>query len=129
MLEKFGTSLKRGDVVIFNDPYNGGMHLPDIFMFKPIFIDERLQGYAVVIAHHCDVGGRVPGSNAADSTEIYQEGIRIPPLKLYEAGIANETLFALIRQNVRLPELVVGDLEAQLATCSIGEREFCRGCP
>ncbi|MBK8157938.1 MAG: hydantoinase B/oxoprolinase family protein [Rhodospirillaceae bacterium] len=123
---KFGTSLVPGDVVIFNDPYNGGMHLPDIFMFKPIFLDGRLQGYAVVIAHHCDVGGRVPGSNAADSTEIYQEGLRIPPLKLYSAGTPNETLFALIRQNVRLPDLVLGDLDAQLATCSIGEREFCR---
>jgi N-methylhydantoinase B len=126
MLAKFGDSLAPDDVVIFNDPYNGGMHLPDIFMFKPIFLHKRLQGYAVVIAHHCDVGGRVPGSNAADSTEIYQEGIRIPPLKLYEAGTPNETLFALIRQNVRLPDLVIGDLEAQLATCSIGEREFCR---
>jgi N-methylhydantoinase B len=124
--EKFGTSLVPGDVVIFNDPYNGGMHLPDIFMFKPIFLEGRLQGYAVVIAHHCDVGGRVPGSNAADSTEIYQEGLRIPPLKLYSAGVPNETLFALIRQNVRLPDLVLGDLDAQLATCSIGEREFCR---
>lgn len=126
MLAKFGNDLAPGDVIIFNDPYNGGMHLPDIFMFKPIFLGGKLQGHAVVIAHHCDVGGRVPGSNAADSTEIYQEGLRIPPLKLYESGKANETLLSLIRQNVRLPDLVIGDLEAQLATCSIGEREFCR---
>ena len=126
MLGKFGKDLAPGDVIIFNDPYNGGMHLPDIFMFKPIFLGGQLQGHAVVIAHHCDVGGRVPGSNAADSTEIYQEGLRIPPLKLYSAGQANETLLSLIRQNVRLPDLVVGDLEAQLATCNIGEREFCR---
>ncbi len=126
MLAKFGGDLAPGDVIIFNDPYNGGMHLPDIFMFKPIFLGGQLQGHAVVIAHHCDVGGRVPGSNAADSTEIYQEGLRIPPLKLYSRGIANETLLSLIRQNVRLPDLVIGDLEAQLATCSIGEREFCR---
>jgi N-methylhydantoinase B len=126
MLAKFGKDLAPGDVIIFNDPYNGGMHLPDIFMFKPIFLGGKLQGHAVVIAHHCDVGGRVPGSNAADSTEIYQEGLRIPPLKLYDKGVANETLLSLIRQNVRLPDLVIGDLEAQLATCSIGEREFCR---
>ncbi len=126
MLAKFGDDLAPGDVIIFNDPYNGGMHLPDIFMFKPIFLGGQLQGHAVVIAHHCDVGGRVPGSNAADSTEIYQEGLRIPPLKLYSKGVANETLLSLIRQNVRLPDLVIGDLEAQLATCSIGEREFCR---
>jgi N-methylhydantoinase B len=102
------------------------MHLPDIFMFKPIFIGGKLQGHAVVIAHHCDVGGRVPGSNAADSTEIFQEGLRIPPLKLYDKGVPNETLLSLIRQNVRLPDLVIGDLEAQLATCNIGEREFTR---
>ncbi len=126
MLAKFKDNLAPGDVIIFNDPYTGGMHLPDIFMFKPIFLGGQLQGHAVVIAHHCDVGGRVPGSNAADSTEIYQEGLRIPPLKLYSAGQANETLLSLIRQNVRLPDLVIGDLEAQLATCNIGEREFCR---
>jgi N-methylhydantoinase B len=126
MLSRFGNTLAPGDVVIFNDPYAGGMHLPDIFMFKPIFIEDRLQGYAVVIAHHCDMGGRVPGSNAADSTEIYQEGLRIPPIKLFDRGTRNETLIDLIRTNVRLPDLVVGDLEAQLATCGIGEREFCR---
>src|SRR6185369_6969834 len=68
LLEQFADNIAPGDVVIFNDPYAGGMHLPDIFMFKPIFIADRLQGYAVVIAHHCDMGGRVPGSNAADST-------------------------------------------------------------
>jgi N-methylhydantoinase B len=126
LLARFGDTLAAGDVVIFNDPYAGGMHLPDIFMFKPIFIADRLQGYAVVIAHHCDMGGRVPGSNAADSTEIYQEGLRIPPIRLFDCGIRNETLVDLIRTNVRLPDLVIGDLEAQLATCGIGEREFCR---
>jgi N-methylhydantoinase B len=126
MLARFGGTLAPEDVVIFNDPYAGGMHLPDIFMFKPIFVADRLQGYAVVIAHHCDMGGRVPGSNAADSTEIYQEGLRIPPIKLFDRGARNETLIDLIRTNVRLPDLVIGDLEAQLATCSIGEREFKR---
>jgi N-methylhydantoinase B len=126
LLERFGDNIAPGDVVIFNDPYAGGMHLPDIFMFQPIFIAERLQGYAVVIAHHCDMGGRVPGSNAADSTEIYQEGLRIPPVKLYDRGRRDETLVSLIRTNVRLPDLVIGDLEAQLATCGIGEREFRR---
>ena len=78
----------------------------------------------MVIAHQCDMGGRVPGSNAADSTEIFQEGLRIPPLKLYEKGRPNRTLFGLIRKNVRVPDLVTGDLEAQYATCRIGEREF-----
>ncbi len=126
VMARYGGSFAPGDVVILNDPYAGGMHLPDIFMFKPIFLDGRLQGFAVVIAHQCDMGGRVPGSNASDSTEIYQEGLRIPPSKLYEAGKPNETLFRLIEANVRLPLLVAGDLPAQLAACNVGEREFLR---
>ncbi|MEP9352320.1 hydantoinase B/oxoprolinase family protein [Xanthobacter sp. KR7-65] len=122
----YGDDLHPGDVIIFNDPYDGGMHLPDIFMFKPIFAGARQIGYAVVICHHCDVGGRVPGSNASDSTEIFQEGLRIPPLKLYDKGVRNKTLFDIISKNVRLPDLVIGDLDAQLATCALGEREFLR---
>jgi N-methylhydantoinase B len=126
VMERFGDGLTAGDVVVLNDPYAGGMHLPDIFMFKPVFLGERLSGFMVVIAHHCDVGGRVPGSNASDSTEIFQEGLRIPPMKLFEAGRPNHTLFSLIRANVRLPDLVIGDLDAQHATCSLGERDFLR---
>ena len=94
VLDEFGDDLFDGDVIILNDPYAGGMHLPDIFMFKPIFHEQALQGFAVVIAHHSDVGGRVPGSNASDSTEIFQEGLRIPPLKLYAAGQKDRSLFA-----------------------------------
>ena len=74
------------------------------------------------MCHHTDVGGRVPGSNASDSTEIYQEGLRIPPLKLLRARPRNETLFALIESNVRVPVKVFGDLRAQLAACHIAER-------
>ena len=124
VLDEYGDDLVPGDVIILNDPYAGGMHLPDIFMFKPIFHEDALRGFSVVIAHHGDVGGRVPGSNASDSTEIFQEGLRIPPLKLYAAGEADRSLFTLIRKNVRLPDMVIGDLQAQLATCSVGERNF-----
>ena len=126
LLRHYRDDLAPGDVIIFNDPYDGGMHLPDIFMFKPIFAQSRLIGFSVVICHHCDVGGRVPGSNASDSTEIFQEGLRIPPLKLYDRGKRNKTLFDVIAKNVRLPDLVIGDLEAQLATCALGEREMLR---
>ena len=126
VLERFAGDLFPGDVVVLNDPYAGGMHLPDIFMFKPIFAGEDLIGFAVVIAHHCDMGGRVPGSNASDSTEIFQEGLRIAPMKLYARGEPNRTLLTIIEKNVRLPELVLGDLDAQFATCAIGEREFLR---
>ncbi|MEP9386461.1 hydantoinase B/oxoprolinase family protein [Mesorhizobium sp. KR9-304] len=126
VMDRFARDLAPGDVVILNDPYAGGMHLPDIFMFKPAFFDGALCGFTVVIAHHCDVGGRVPGSNASDSTEIFQEGLRIPPMKLFEGGMRNESLFSLIRANVRLPELVLGDLDAQHATCALGERDMLR---
>jgi N-methylhydantoinase B len=120
--EKYGDTLAPGDIVVLNDPYQGGMHLPDIFMFKPVFVGERLLGYAVVVAHHNDIGGRVPGSSAADSTEIFQEGLRIPVLKLYERGAVNQTLVDLIAINVRIPDVVLGDLQAQVAACGIAER-------
>ncbi len=122
----FGDDFAPGDVVIMNDPYEGGMHLPDIFMFKPVFFADRLQGFTVVVAHHCDMGGRVPGSNASDSTEIFQEGFRVPPLKLYERGEPNKTLFRLFEKNVRVPDLVIGDLLSQYATCRMGERQYLR---
>jgi N-methylhydantoinase B len=120
--EKYADTLAPGDIVVLNDPYHGGMHLPDIFMFKPVFVAERLLGYAVVVAHHNDIGGRVPGSSAADSTEIFQEGLRIPVLKLYERGKVNQTLMDLIAINVRIPDVVLGDLQAQVAACGIAER-------
>src|SRR5690606_33231500 len=126
LLARFQGDINPGDVIIFNDPYEGGMHLPDIFMFKPIFHGDEHLGFSVVICHHCDVGGRVPGSNASDSTEIFQEGLRLPPLKLYERGVRNDVVFEIIGRNVRLPDLVIGDLEAQLATCALGERELLR---
>jgi N-methylhydantoinase B len=122
VLAKYGADLARGDVVIMNDPYHGGMHLPDIFMFMPIYYGGKRRAFAVVICHHTDVGGRVPGSNASDSTEIYQEGLRIPPLKLYERGVCNETLATLIKINVRLPDRVWGDLCAQYAAAQVCER-------
>jgi N-methylhydantoinase B len=119
---EYGDRFAPGDVVILNDPYQGGMHLPDIFMFKPVFKAEHLLGHAVLVAHHNDMGGRVPGSSAADSTEVFQEGLQIPVLKLYERGVRNETLFRLIARNVRVPDTILGDLHAQEAACRIAER-------
>lgn len=122
VLTTFADDLHDGDVVIMNDPYHGGMHLPDIFMFVPIFHEGKRRAFAVVICHHTDVGGRVPGSNASDSTEIYQEGLRIPPLKLYDRGVLNRTLESLIKINVRVPDRVWGDLSAQFAAAQVGKR-------
>lgn len=124
VVEKYGDSISQGDVFCLNDPYAGGMHLPDLFVFKPIFHEGAHVAFAAVICHHVDIGGRVPGSNAADSTEIYQEGLRIPPLRLYSQGERNETLFALIEKNVRAPTLYFGDLRAQLSACHIAETQF-----
>jgi len=123
---KYSDKIHEGDVIILNDPYQGGMHLPDIFMFAPIFCEGTLEGYSVVICHHTDVGGRVPGSNASDSTEIYQEGLRLPVLKLYDRGVLNEAVHAIIERNVRVPDRVLGDLRAQRAACHVGARELAK---
>jgi N-methylhydantoinase B len=124
VMRQFEDDISPGDVFILNDPYSGGMHLPDIFMFKPIFLDRRRIGFSAAICHHTDVGGRVAGSNAADSTEIFQEGLRLRPVKLYEAGVPNKTLFSIITDNVRVPNKVLGDLRAQLAACRTGEQRL-----
>lgn len=124
VLDHFADDLYPDDVIVLNDPYEGGMHLPDLFMFKPIFVNEIHEGFTVTICHQTDVGGRVAGSNASDSTEIYQEGIRIPAVKFMERGVRNETLIRLIAKNVRVPDIVLGDIDAQFASCLVGEREF-----
>ncbi len=123
-VERFRDDIHPGDIFCLNDPFDGGMHLPDIFVFQPIFRGGRRLAFACTICHHTDVGGRVAGSNASDSTEIYQEGLRIPPLKLFDRGRRNETLWALIECNVRLPVRLAGDLRAQLAACHIAETAF-----
>jgi N-methylhydantoinase B len=122
VLKHFKDDIAEGDIFINNDPYDGGMHLPDIFIFRPLFADGTVIAYAATICHHTDVGGRVPGSNASDSTEIYAEGLRIPPLKLYDKGRANTTLFRMIERNVRMPGRVFGDIRSQLAACEIAAR-------
>ena len=115
-----------GDVLINNDPYEGGSHLPDIFMFKPVFADGTLIAYACAMSHHTDVGGRVAGGNSSDCTEIYQEGLRIPPLKLYERGEPNRTLFRIIEKAVRVPDKVLGDVRGQISALRLAEEELLR---
>ena len=135
-----------GDVVIVNDPFAGGNHLPDITMVTPVFVDERIAQlengerqnisskeptqapvcpafFVASRAHHADVGGMTPGSLPL-STEIYQEGIIIPPVKLYKAGQRNEELLRIILRNVRTPDERRGDLAAQRAAHAVGERRL-----
>ena len=124
IMRHFSDDMAPGDVFIMNDPFDGGMHLPDIFVFKPLYHEGKRLAFAATVCHHCDVGGRVAGSNASDSTEIYAEGLRIAPMKLYEAGRLNKTIMTFIERNVRLPVQLFGDLRAQLAACHIAEKQF-----
>ncbi|MPY81580.1 MAG: hydantoinase B/oxoprolinase family protein, partial [Actinophytocola sp.] len=124
LLDRYGGRIHPGDVFILNDPSQGGMHLPDIFLFQPIHLDGELIGFAVCVAHYPDIGGRVAGGNAVDSTEIFQEGLQIPAVKLYDRGIRNDALQAMILRNVRVPAAVAGDLAAQRAACRVGERQY-----
>lgn len=114
-----------GDIVILNDPFQGGTHLPDITLVAPVFLEGREEPAFFVAnrAHHADIGGMSPGSLPL-SSEIFQEGLIIPPLKLAEAGHLNESLIQLILRNVRTPEERRGDLEAQIAACRLGERRL-----
>jgi N-methylhydantoinase B len=113
-----------GDVVILNDPFEGGTHLPDITLISPVFASDSLVGFIANRAHHADVGGKTPGSMPGDSTEIYQEGIRIPPLKLIGGGALNQDMWRLLLANVRTPLERQGDLRAQLAANTTGLRRF-----
>ena len=113
-----------GDVYILNDPYSGGTHLPDITLFIPVFDAGRVIGFSVTTVHHQDMGGMAPGSIPTNATEIYQEGLRIPPLKYIERGRVNETLDAMLRLNIRLSDTFMGDLNAQLSACMVGARRL-----
>ncbi|MGI9305059.1 MAG: hydantoinase B/oxoprolinase family protein [Gammaproteobacteria bacterium] len=111
---------KAGDIIVTNDPYKGGQHLPDVQTFLPVFAGQELVAICGTLGHHLDIGGMRPGSYAGDATEIYQEGLRIPAIKLFEEGQLNERLFAVIEANIRQPETTIGDLRAQTAALEIG---------
>ena len=126
VMNAFGDDVKPDDIFANNDPYEGASHLPDIFLFKPIFINEVLIGWSCCIGHQTDIGGRVAGGNACDNTEIYQEGLILPPLKLYEEGELNKAVWRILEKNVRVPEKVLGDVQALLAAVRMGERDLLR---
>jgi len=107
--------MEEGDAYIMNDPYDGGTHLPDTTIVQPIVQGNRVVALATTMTHNQDIGGKSPGSIPTDATEIFQEGICIPPLKFYERGRINETLRAFLAKNVRLPEVLMGDLHGQIA--------------
>ena len=112
--------MREGDAFLLNDPYDGGTHLPDITLAVPVFADGAVVALACTMCHHQDVGGRTPGSVPTDATELYQEGVIIPPTQLFRAGELDENLFRLLTRNVRLPEVFTGDLMAQVAAGRLG---------
>lgn len=112
--------MRDGDAYLLNDPYDGGTHLPDITLAVPVFSEGHAVALACTMCHHQDVGGRTPGSVPTDATELYQEGIIIPPTQLFRAGELDENLFGLLTRNVRLPDVFTGDLMAQVAAGRLG---------
>ena len=130
-VERFGETLQPGDLIVLNDPFRGGTHLPDITMVSPIFLPgacgelsgQEILGFAATRAHHADVGGMTPGSMPI-AREIYQEGLIIPPVKLVKAGRMDQDLLDMILANVRTPQERLGDLQAQIAANQRGEKRL-----
>ena len=127
ILERHGREqLAAGDMFISNDPFVGrGSHLPDVALAAPVFHDKTLIGFVANIAHHADIGGMAPGSMAGGMTEVYQEGLRIPPIRLFHRGKLVDDVFDLILLNVRVPQERRGDYMAQIAANRLGERRLC----
>jgi N-methylhydantoinase B len=113
-----------GDIFLINDPYSGGTHLMDVRMVKPFFYGGELFCYMANTGHWPDMGGSVPGGFGTKTTEVYQEGLRIPPVKLYEAGKLNEDVLTILLANIRVAEERYGDLKAHLAAFTVGERRL-----
>src|ERR1700733_16333003 len=120
------TDVRPGDVILLNDPYHGGSHLPDLTAFVPIFADGRRLLWTIVRAHQSDIGGATHGGYNPAATEIWQEGLRVPPIKLYEGGRLRDDLLDLLALNIRNPREFRGDLAAMVGAAHLGERRLSR---
>ncbi len=116
--------LDPGDVVIMNHPYQGGTHHPDIMIFKPVFHKKSLVALAGALGHQIDVGGRSPGSVSTDARDVFEEGIMIPPMKLYRRGKLVPEILSMIESNIRVPYKTLGDIRAEIAAVNVGERRY-----
>ncbi len=124
-VEAFGKeNFEPGDIVLHNDPYLGGSHLPDVNMIRPLFVDGRLIAFVANRAHYPDMGGLAPGSFAGEAEEIFHEGVIIPPLKLYRNDVLDEQLLKFFATNVRAPKRIYADSAAQVASLRIGEERM-----
>ncbi|MGQ9674253.1 MAG: hydantoinase B/oxoprolinase family protein [Chloroflexota bacterium] len=130
VLDKFGLDgLKPGDIIITNDPYGGGgTHLSDVALAMPIFYKGKVVAFSVNKGHWTEVGGMAAGSWTTDSTEIYQEGLQFPCIKIFNEGVVNQALVDLIAANVRTPDMTLGDLYAMAASLRVGEKRFQEMC-
>lgn len=125
LLDRHGDAIAEGDMFIANDPHvAGGTHLPDVNVATPVFVEAELICFVCNIAHHADIGGATPGSMGSGLTEIYQEGLRIPLIKLFDRGVLREDLLELLLLNVRVPDERRGDYNAQIAAARLGERRM-----
>jgi len=120
----FKGRIRPGDMFLLNDPYSGGNHLPDLTALLPVFVGERLVFWSINRAHQSDIGGATHGAYNPGATEIWQEGIRIPPLKLYDAGVLRDDVMDMVATNVRHPRDFLGDLRAMLGSARVGERRL-----
>lgn len=124
LIARFGGDLEPGDVLLTNDPFAGGTHACDFAIVRPVFLDGVLAAYAINVAHYLDVGGSTPGSVPPDAISVFQEGIRLPGVRIMRRDELSADLVAVIKENVRLPDIAMGDLNAQIATVRIAERRI-----
>ncbi|MSO95738.1 MAG: hydantoinase B/oxoprolinase family protein [Thermoleophilia bacterium] len=113
-----------GDIVLHNDPFRGGCHLPEYCVIKPVFLVDELVGFVSSIGHMTEVGGKVPGGFPGDATEVFQEGVRIPPVKIVDRGQDVEAVWNIILANVRTPKVSYGDMMAMIGSLYVGERRI-----
>ena len=125
LLAERGETIEPGDVFMHNDPYSGATHGPDVAFVVPAFRRGELTGFAVTTAHHLDIGAHTPGSGGiVDAIDCYAEGLRFQAIKVYEAGKRNQQVWNMLRTNIRLPDLVLGDMDAQIAAARIGAQRY-----
>ncbi|MGC9457742.1 MAG: hydantoinase B/oxoprolinase family protein, partial [Halothiobacillaceae bacterium] len=125
LLEDYGDDMHEGDVFVWNDPYGGGgMHLPDVYIVKPLFYRGRREAFMITLCHQADIGGISAGGNSVLAIDNFQEGLRIPIVKMYDRGEPVEQVFKVIAKNNRYPTKVAGDMRAQLAACRTGEKSY-----
>ncbi|MDN3015819.1 hydantoinase B/oxoprolinase family protein [Paenibacillus sp. BSR1-1] len=125
IMEERGDTFYPGDVIMHNSPYHGASHGPDVGFCIPVFYKDELIGFSVTTAHHLDIGASTPGScGIVDAVDAYAEGLQFKAIKVYEKGVKNRYIWDILRDNIRAPKLVVGDMEAQIAAAKIGAQRY-----